>query len=677
MLKRRKKEAPAPGKLRQHQRRQPVVNNAHRPAAAASGTPPAPASRADATAQERTGPKQSAPGRCCGSRPKRRPTQPNAVRPPAVTVSVCDCSRGAGGEPLLVRLALEDLKLANLRRRLATAVRITDDTRLQCLAGDQWLTVLSGQDQLLLDVVSENADNTLTLRLQEELSQQDLDTSVESQPEPPQNATQRVRRASGGDSVAGSEPHRMIVDRAVAPDREVYAASNSTARPEQLSSHTVATDCVDATRSSNVGFPVEPESHSPEWLTADSVKVSPAASGISWSPRLEQTFDTARHINSQVEGKESVSAVDTSALHAVRELSARLGHVEAALQHARSQPGSSPARSLPQPRRPISPQFPRDDDSNRDKASQRLADLNLRAAQVQDELRRARSQRWSTSNSFLPQAERSPAVASPQYPSGDVSYRDEQAMQRLADLRAKAVQVNDELRRSREARFAVGGDGVESGERCGHQHESDALQHSPSSSSSLPGADRRSSYSIPPQLSYGEDTYRDEHASQRLADLGLRAAQVQDELRRAREARFAAFGAHGRGSEVAHPGHNGAAAAFVPPSVPIVGRRDSAIGRSHTPVATDPHDIARAQLANLREGFSQLLREETAKRTASEPRSSAPGRALKRPQIFDPKSPRGASFGATRQARFPHDARSSAEHRSIRRGSPTYDWTFE
>ena len=121
LKKRRKKEAPAPGKLRQHQPRQPVVNNAHRPAAAASGTPPAPASRADGLAQEKTaGRKQSALGRCCGSRPKRRPTQPNAVRPPAVTVSVCDCSRGAGDEPVLVRLTAGDLNLATLRRRCAS-----------------------------------------------------------------------------------------------------------------------------------------------------------------------------------------------------------------------------------------------------------------------------------------------------------------------------------------------------------------------------------------------------------------------------------------------------------------------------------------------------------------------------------------------------------------------------
>ena len=525
----------------------------------------------------------------------------------------------------------------------------------------------------------------------------------------------------------------MTVDRAVAPARAVYTASDSAVLSEQLSSHAVATDHVDATRSRDVVFPLRSESHrqrdtqidrerrreteraeshSPEWLSAPSAKASPAASGISWVPRLEQTFDTARDVSRQTEGKDSISAVDTSALHAVRELSARLGQVEAALQDARTRPGSPPSESsLARPRerdsdrqrdtqrdtetqretekanrsrsaRPISPQFPLDD-SYRDEASQRLADLSLRAAQVQDELRRARSQRWSTPNSSLPRprerdsdrqrdrqrgtetqretqrAERSPRVASPQFPSGEDSYRDEQAIERLTDLRTKAVQVQDELRRAREAKPAVG-----------------ALPHSPTSSSTLPRADRRSPDSISPQFSSGEESYRDEQASQRLADLSARAAHVQDELRRAREARFAAFGGHGRGSEVAH-GHNGAAAAVVPQFVATTGRRDSAVARSHAPVAIDPRDIAQAQLANLREGFSQLLREGTAKRMASAAPGSAPGRAPKRPQIFDPKSPRGASFGAARQARFPNDARSGAEHRSIRRGSPTYDWTFE
>ena len=754
LKKRRKKEAPAPGKLRQHQPRQPVVNNAHRPAAAASGTPPAPASRADGLAQEKpAGRQQSAPGRCCGSRPKRRPTQPNAVRPPAVTVSVCDCSRGAGGEPVLVRLTAGDLNLPTLRRRcgslalsplplilplkiwkvlvwnrLASAVRITDETRLQCLAGGQWLTVLSGQDQLLLDVVSENGGDTLALRLQAEAPLQDPALAAEPQPEPPPKPTQRVTGVSGGDSVAGSEPHRMTVDHANAPARAVYTASDSAVLSEQLSSHAVATDHDDATRSRDVVFPLRSESHrqrdtridregqreteraeshSAEWLSAPSAKASPAASGISWVPRLEQTFDTARDVSRQTEGKDSISAVDTSALHAVRELSARLGQVEAALQerHTETQRQTETDRqsdresSLPRANRarsarPISPQFPLDDsyrdeatqrhrETQRDEASQRLAGLSLRAAQVQDELRSARSQRWSTPNSSMPRprerdsdshrdtqrgtetwreterAEGFPRVASPQFPHGEDSYRDEQATERLTDLSGKAAQVQDELRRAREAKPAVG-----------------ALPHSPTSSSTLPRADRRSPDSISPQFFSGEESYRDEQASQRLADLTARAAHVQDELRRAREARLAAFGGHGRGSEVAH-GHTGAAAAVVPQFVATTGRRDPAVARTHAPVAIDPRDIAQAQLANLREGFSQLLREGTAKRMASVTPGSAPGRAPKRPQIFDPKSPRGASFGAARQARFPNDARSGAEHRSIRRGSPTYDWTFE
>lgn len=664
LLKRRKAVQSNPGKLRQHQTRKPVVNNGNvNRRTAATPKPPSSESlvsddgadaaretveqtigRAQHEVAARRPPKERRLGGCCGSRPDRKSSPPKPARPAAVTVSVYDTSTGTGGDPVIVRLAVDDLRLENLRRRLGTVVRISEDTTLQCLADNQWLTILNGQDQLLLDVMAENGDSTLLIKVNDKGSPRGAGQSAGHSPfkgtdesrsgkletalmRPPNSArpdpSKRVRtplselepepepaRHSGrdyGNSVPDAVQVRTASGREAAldPNRAPDSVLSKNLEVEQVTARTMATD-VPSAGSGDSHFRdvagrsvvLQSEFQDPDKLTQPSTKASPTASAIASGSGREQTFvdHPSQHMNEQVVGTNNLSGV--SALQVVQDISARLGQVEAELQGARQR------------------------------------------KQRSHEKQKRGQQQYGMDALLHPTT----AVPTSSVPGWN--------------------------RRSPGAAPLAASSG--------------------SPSSSLPRTHHRSPRVASHHFTSTGSSHTTDHTSQRLLDLQSKATQVHDELRRARETRYAG---RGRESDWLHGRTDAASGATTVPvqSVPVAKQQPRVTIRSPTRenVISEPGDIAKAQLASLRAEFSKLSWERSGsaavgidrngnkrdgRELPSNPRNRTPKTKI---QVFDPKSPRGPSFGATRQVRFPSEANASAGHRSIRRGSPNYDWTFE
>jgi hypothetical protein len=192
-----------------------------------------------------------------------------------------------------------------------------------------------------------------------------------------------------------------------------------------------------------------------------------------------------------------------------------------------------------------------------------------------------------------------------------------------------------------------------------------------------------------------------EGTSRRLNDLGHKAAQIQDELQAAREARTNnnRNTRRTRQSDATEHGHTTPRESTSNTTRRHLGQvsQEASTMDHHSRIVFEPHNnIVEAQLASLRAEQSYLAdniespgaphsdrRRSGRSESITSSRQSRSAQSQSSPQIFDPKSPRGASFGATRTARFASqgdsDRHSSSGdgRRSIRKGSPSYDWTFE
>ena len=153
----------------------------------------------------------------------------------------------------------------------------------------------------------------------------------------------------------------------------------------------------------------------------------------------------------------------------------------------------------------------------------------------------------------------------------------------------------------------------------------------------------------------------------RLNELSLKAAQVQEELRRAREARGG------------YP-HSDSA----PMGVPLVASPEpqqrpqpQPQPQPWQPSQWQQQDMAEAQVDELRREFSQLGSHSVRaheQRARSPRRSSSPVKRATTPRTYSPDQPRGAAFGVMRVGRFDDKI---ARQRGIQGGRPTYHKTMQ
>ena len=474
---------PAHGlRLRQHQHRTPFVSHAAAAAAspsqprvaAPSSTPTAATSAAAAPPRRSKGDAGTSPG-CCGSRPPKRAaaaplaSAPPASAPPSVTVSVRRGSKAA----VHIRVRLDELRLAELQRSLASALCMDEGALepLQCLSDEQWLTVLPGQDQLLREVAAENGGGTLDLQVPATTG---MARQPAYEPEPEVRAgspASAIRQAHPSKRGYRAEPelepelepreesdfassHAASEERFAAMEFDAFRqAAGSMLQSErelrQAAEERAASAAESAVAAVAAAEGVHRARRSPRALNFSQQLASPAAAAstrvpvvvarvpateppapevspssvISWSPRSihSSTHNTAA---APRKGSSVPAVAETAAARAVREMSKKLAQVEAELQAARSQrpqrhsPSPSPARVRLSPAQAApAPALSQPAASSRavpDYAqAARLNELSMKAAQVQDELRRAREARGGNSHAS-PGPMSVPLVASPE-----------------------------------------------------------------------------------------------------------------------------------------------------------------------------------------------------------------------------------------------------------------------